>query len=64
MNAWLKPYRRALNIDEPIINISEKQQFEDTIDIVIEKGVPVVSFTFGIPEQSILSRLKERTLKL
>lgn len=64
MNAWLKPYRRALNIDEPIINISEKQQFEDTIDIVIEKGVPVVSFTFGIPEQSILSRLKERNIKV
>lgn len=37
MNAWLKPYRRAFNIEEPVINMTEKQQFKDAIDLVIEK---------------------------
>ena len=54
MNAWLKPYRKALNLEEPVIDISEEQQFNDAIDMVIEKGVPVVSFTFGIPNQNII----------
>lgn len=64
MNAWLKPYRRAFNIEEPVINMTEKQQFEDAIDLVIEKGVPAVSFTFGIPEQTVIEKLKERHIKL
>lgn len=44
--------------------MTEKQQFEDAIDLVIEKGVPAVSFTFGIPEQTVIEKLKERHIKL
>ncbi|MDU9350416.1 MULTISPECIES: nitronate monooxygenase [Staphylococcus] len=62
MNAWLKPYRKALNLEEPVIDISEEQQFNDAIDMVIEKGVPVVSFTFGIPNQNIIKKLKARQI--
>ncbi|HLR18560.1 MAG TPA: nitronate monooxygenase [Staphylococcus sp.] len=64
MNAWLKPYRRAFNIEEPVLNMSEEQQFNRAIDIIIEKGVPVVSFTFGIPNQLIITKLKESKITI
>jgi len=64
MNAWLKPYRRALNLEEPVIDISEEQQFNEAINVVIEKGIPVVSFTFGIPKQSVIEKLKARQITL
>jgi nitronate monooxygenase len=53
MQAWLKPYRKAFNLEEPVVNITEQQQFEQAIDIIINKQVPIVAFTFGIPDQEI-----------
>ena len=63
MNAWLKPYRRALHLEEPVVKITEEQQFKCHIDTIIKKQVPVCCFTFGIPE-SIIKRLKEANIKL
>ena len=37
MNAWLRPYRRALNLEEPTVNISEEEQFNAAIELLIEK---------------------------
>lgn len=48
MNAWLKPYRRALHLEEPVVKITEEQQFKCHIDTIIKKQVPVCCFTFGI----------------
>src|SRR5699024_12373092 len=62
MNAWLKPYRRALGLEEPVSDISEEQQFNEAINVVIEKGIPVVSFTFGIPKKSVIEKLKARQI--
>ena len=64
MNAWLRPYRRALNLEEPTINLSEEQQFENTIDIIINYNIPVCCFTFGIPNQHIINKLKEANIIL
>ena len=64
MQAWLKPYRRALDLEEPVVNIDEQQKFNDAIDIIIEKGVPVVSFTFGIPDAEVIEKLKARNIKV
>ena len=58
MNAWLKPYRRALQPEEPTVNITEEQRFNAAIDLVLQYHVPVCSFTFGIPKQEIIERLK------
>ena len=33
MNAWLSPYRRALNLEEPVINLSQTQLLEAQIDL-------------------------------
>lgn len=58
MNAWLKPYRRALKLEEPVININERQTFERAIDIIIDQQIKVCSFTFGIPNTDTIKRLK------
>lgn len=58
MNAWLKPYRRALQLEEPTVNITEEQRFNAAIDLVLQYHMPVCSFTFGIPNQEIIERLK------
>ncbi|MHD0398294.1 NAD(P)H-dependent flavin oxidoreductase [Staphylococcus simulans] len=59
MNAWLNPYRRALDLEQPVVNLSETQQLEQQIDILIEKRVPVVSFTFGIPDVHLIRKMHE-----
>ncbi|MEL0538500.1 nitronate monooxygenase [Staphylococcus debuckii] len=57
MNAWLSPYRRALNLEEPVINLSQTQLLEAQIDLLIEKQVPVASFTFGIPDEKLIRKM-------
>lgn len=64
MNAWLRPYRRALNLEEPTINISEEQQFESMIDMIINYNISVCCFTFGIPNKYTINRLKEANVIL
>ncbi|MGZ0075540.1 nitronate monooxygenase [Staphylococcus aureus] len=64
MNAWLKPYRRALHLEEPVVKITEEQQFKCHIDTIIKKQVPVCCLLFGIPNESIIKRLKESNIKL
>lgn len=38
--------------------------YEGLVDIIIEEGIPVVSFTFGIPSPDILHRLKRKNTVL
>ncbi len=64
MNAWLKPYRRAFHLEEPVVNIEESQKFKDAVNKVIEYKVPVCSFTFGIPNHQIIEKLKENNVIL
>ena len=64
MNAWLKPYRKALNLEEPVINISEAQQFNQAIHMIIKKKIPVCCFTFGIPSQDIIKQLTDAQVTL
>ena len=44
--------------------ITEEQQFKCHIDTIIKKQVTVCCFTFGIPNESIIKRLKEANIKL
>lgn len=64
MNAWLRPYRRALNLEEPTVNISEEAQFNAAIDLLIEKQIAIVSFTFGIPDYKAIDKLKANGVTL
>ncbi|BBK28707.1 nitronate monooxygenase [Staphylococcus arlettae] len=62
MNAWLKPYRRAFNLEEPVLNIQEQTQFESAIEIVIAQSVPIVTFTFGVPEKDLIDKLHRHNI--
>ncbi|GEP79783.1 NAD(P)H-dependent flavin oxidoreductase [Staphylococcus carnosus] len=62
MNAWLSPYRRALNLENPVINLSQDQLLEAQIDILIKKEVPIASFTFGIPDKYLIRRMHEHDI--
>ncbi|REH86279.1 NAD(P)H-dependent flavin oxidoreductase [Staphylococcus felis] len=58
MNALLHPYRQALGLDVPNVKSHDASDFELKIKLMIKYQVPVCSFTFGIPHQSILEQLK------
>ncbi|MFW3545325.1 NAD(P)H-dependent flavin oxidoreductase [Staphylococcus caprae] len=64
MNAWLKPYRRAFNLEEPVVNVTEEIQFKQAIDMIIKYHVPVCCFTFGIPDHETIQKLKEAKVTL
>lgn len=64
MNAWLKPYRRAFNLEEPVVNVTEEKQFKQAIDLIIKYHVPVCCFTFGIPDEETIQKLKEANVTL
>ncbi|GGP08243.1 NAD(P)H-dependent flavin oxidoreductase [Oceanobacillus neutriphilus] len=59
-NEWLLPFREELHITEaPKVKEIQTAAFEQQIQITIEEHVPVCSFTFGIPSEDFLQRLKE-----
>ncbi len=59
INAPLTRYREELGIEAPEEVGDFVQPFEDQLAVVLEEKVPVFSFTFGIPEETQISALKE-----
>ena len=59
VNDLMEPYRAELGIDAPNEVGPYAQAFADQLAVVIEERVPVFSFTFGVPEESQISSLKE-----
>ena len=58
MNTKLKPYREALGLSTPKNSTAkEKEKFEDAIEVIESLKVPIIAFTFGIPNQNIIKRL-------
>ena len=53
----LAPFRMDLGIDEPDAIDFDLQDLWEQVDAVLECNVPIVSFTFGIPSEEIMSRL-------
>lgn len=58
-NKWLQPYREELKIGEPEVNMPSMSLFEKQMEVIMEEKVPVCSFTFGIPANEWIQRLKE-----
>ncbi|WP_086429363.1 NAD(P)H-dependent flavin oxidoreductase [Staphylococcus cornubiensis] len=64
MNDFLAPYREALKLEKPTIGQHDSSTFDEQINIVIQQQVPVCSFTFGIPDEQTIQRLKEAGIVL
>lgn len=59
----LQPIYDELGI-ESIPTVVSKELFEGQIQAVIDENVSVVSFTFGLPSEDVLDRLKEKGIFL
>ncbi|PCF87046.1 NAD(P)H-dependent flavin oxidoreductase [Staphylococcus intermedius] len=64
MNDFLAPYRETLQLEKPTIGQHDPSTFDTLVNIVIQQQVPVCSFTFGIPDEQTIQRLKEAGIVL
>lgn len=65
-NRLLRSIREKLHLKDPAVGASQSDdsQFRQQIEVVIEKQIPVCSFTFGIPEKAVIDRLKHSHVTL
>ncbi|WP_213421232.1 NAD(P)H-dependent flavin oxidoreductase [Bhargavaea massiliensis] len=54
----LAPYRKELGLPEEMPDLSESE-FSRQVGVVIDERVEVVSFTFGLPDEDTVRRLKD-----
>ncbi len=64
MNSILRKYRDRLDIVEEPNLTSVTESFDKQLEVVLEEAVPVFSFTFGIPSDDWISRLKDHKIIL
>lgn len=48
----------------PEISPYEINKFDEQVDVILEEQVPIVSFTFGLPSEEVVTRFKEHGVKL
>lgn len=53
----LEPVARRYNVDVGRVVESDDDAYADKVDLVIDRRVPMVSFTFGLPGESVVDRL-------
>lgn len=57
-NDLLRPFRHALELPEPEVNVPSHELFEEQLNVLIQEQVPVCSFTFGVPSKDTVHALK------
>ncbi|WP_270181242.1 NAD(P)H-dependent flavin oxidoreductase [Alkalihalobacillus sp. CinArs1] len=57
-NELLNPFRDELGLAEEPSPEIDKSLFENQIEVIKELNVPIVSFTFGLPDQEVIQDLK------
>ncbi|WP_349407762.1 nitronate monooxygenase [Pseudalkalibacillus sp. SCS-8] len=58
----LGPFREKLKLPDELPEIKTSLGITELIDIVIHEEVPICSFTFGIPDKEIITRLKKHNI--
>lgn len=61
-NEVLQHYRRELNIESPQFTQKKEDHYEKQLSTILEEGVPICSFTFGIPSVKTIKELKARNI--
>lgn len=58
----LNQYGKELGVEIPISNqaINYKSLYENQIEEILKEKVPVVSFTFGIPDKEVMTELRKQ----
>lgn len=62
MQEKLQPYYDKYDLMTANIKVHSEQTFLDKIQLLIDMEVPVASFTFGIPAQQIITKLKKKSI--
>ncbi|MFG6117582.1 NAD(P)H-dependent flavin oxidoreductase [Halobacillus sp. MO56] len=63
-NELLRSFHEELQI-EPTEEVSySSSTFQKQLDVIVEENVPVCSFTFGVPTEKVISRLKSHQIRL
>lgn len=60
MQKELKPYYDRYDLKTADVKAHSEQTFLDKIQLLMDMEVPVASFTFGIPSQSLINELKKK----
>ncbi|PWA13099.1 nitronate monooxygenase [Pueribacillus theae] len=55
----LHPFYNELEIDIQELPTNFTEPYDELVDVVIDESIPVVSFTFGIPSEEVIQRLKQ-----
>lgn len=55
----LRPFWSEVGIEETPDVTHAQQDFDEQLQIVLDERVPVVSFTFGVPDRAVVAALKE-----
>ena len=58
----LEQYSLELGIESPDLPGPPKYSFEDQLAVIIDHKVPIFSFTFGIPDKTLIRDLEERDI--
>lgn len=64
MQELLSPWRRAVGLSDEKVEFSSEPDFMAQVEVVLAEKVPVFSFTFGIPEISIIQQLKRQHIRV
>ncbi|MCG3401677.1 nitronate monooxygenase [Staphylococcus massiliensis] len=68
MSRKLNPYREQVGLetfdDVPELSFDTTKHFDEQIDILIDMNVPICSFTFGVPSDATISKLKQAHITL
>jgi nitronate monooxygenase len=61
-------FRRELNLEQDLTDGNYAYEypyaFSEQVDVIVQERVPVFSFTFGIPSDSILQKLRQNGTKI
>lgn len=55
----LVPFYEELKIDVPPLPTNFHEPFNELIEVVIDEQIPIVSFTFGIPQKEVITKFKQ-----
>lgn len=60
----LQPFYESLSIQLDELPTTFQQPFEEQVTVILDEQVPIVSFTFGIPPQETINKLKKEDILL
>ena len=61
---FLRPYHERLGLKAPELPQKPIEDFDEQIEAIAKAAPPIVSFTFGLPPQKVMERLKTQGIYL